>query len=104
MRYGNSFSLKEAIDNGTSSDIFRVLMTMSLNWNMTASDTGYNIITLIARFMGPTWGSSGADMTQVGPMLAHELYYLWSFTAFGWINDVESLSLWWMIGQCESYQ
>ena len=28
---------------------------------------------LIARFMGPTWGPSGADRTQVGPMLAHEL-------------------------------
>ena len=27
---------------------------------------------LIARFMGPTWGPSGADRTQVGPMLAHE--------------------------------
>ena len=27
-------------------------------------------ITLIARFMGPTWGPSGADRTQVGPMLA----------------------------------
>ena len=27
-------------------------------------------ISLIARFMGPTWGSSGADRTQVGPMLA----------------------------------
>ena len=26
--------------------------------------------TLIARFMGPTWGQSGADGTQVGPMLA----------------------------------
>ena len=25
---------------------------------------------LIARFMGPTWGSSGADTTQVGSMLA----------------------------------
>ena len=24
----------------------------------------------IARFMGPTWGPSGADRTQVGPMLA----------------------------------
>ena len=28
------------------------------------------IITLIARLMGPTWDPSGADMTQVGPMLA----------------------------------
>ena len=27
-------------------------------------------IPLIARFMGPTWGPSGADRTQVGPMLA----------------------------------
>ena len=26
--------------------------------------------TLIARFMGPTWGPSGADSTQVGPILA----------------------------------
>ena len=26
--------------------------------------------TLIARFMGPTWDPSGADRTQVGPMLA----------------------------------
>ena len=25
---------------------------------------------LIARFMGPTWGPSGDDRTQVGPMLA----------------------------------
>ena len=25
--------------------------------------------TLIARFMGPTWGPSGTDRTQVGPML-----------------------------------
>ena len=27
-------------------------------------------ITLITRFMGPIWGPSGADRTQVGPMLA----------------------------------
>ena len=25
---------------------------------------------LIAKFMGPTWGPSGADWTQMGPMLA----------------------------------
>ena len=30
----------------------------------------WNEISLIARFMGPTWGPSGADRTQVGPMLA----------------------------------
>ena len=27
-------------------------------------------VTKIAKFMGPTWGPSGADRTQVGPMLA----------------------------------
>ena len=27
------------------------------------------LISLIARLMGPTWGPSGADRTQVGPML-----------------------------------
>ena len=30
----------------------------------------YQEPTLIARFMGPAWGPSGADRTQVGPMLA----------------------------------
>ena len=32
--------------------------------------TGNNMLSLIARFMGPTWGPSGADRIQVGPMLA----------------------------------
>ena len=30
----------------------------------------HKMVTLIARFMGPTWGPSGADRTQVGPMWA----------------------------------
>ena len=34
-----------------------------LHW----SDT---LMTLIARFMGPTWGPSGTDRAKVGPMLA----------------------------------
>ena len=28
------------------------------------------LMSLIARFMGTTWGPSGADRAQVGPMLA----------------------------------
>ena len=32
-----------------------------------------NMWSLVARFMGPTWGTPGADRTQVGPMLPHEL-------------------------------
>ena len=35
-------------------------------WNINCIQTP----TLIARFMGPTWGPSGADMNQVDPMLA----------------------------------
>ena len=30
----------------------------------------WHITTLIARFKGPTWGPSGVDRTQVGPILA----------------------------------
>ena len=30
----------------------------------------HGLYSLIARFIGPTWGPSGADRTQVGPMLA----------------------------------
>ena len=33
-------------------------------------------VPLIARFVGPTRGPSGADRTQAGPMLVHELCYL----------------------------
>ena len=32
-------------------------------------DITYSIRSLIARFMGSTWGPPGADRTQVGPML-----------------------------------
>ena len=39
-------------------------------------------ITLIARFMVPTWGPSGADRTQVSPMLS-PWTYLGSFEYFG---------------------
>ena len=39
------------------------------------------VVTLIARLLGPTWGQSGADRTQVGPMLAPWTLlsgYVWS--------------------------
>ena len=38
---------------------------VSLEWYLAIKNT-----TQIARFMGPTWGPSGADRTQVGPMWA----------------------------------
>ena len=48
--------------------------------------------TLIARFMGPTWCPSGADRTQVGPMLAKWTLlsgYNWSWPCLVvWFGDV----------------
>ena len=48
-----------------------------LNFDSLAQDCSYSIahtlkllLSQIARFMGPTWGPSGAVRTQVGPMLA----------------------------------
>ena len=43
--------------------------------------------TLIARFMGPTWGPSGADMTQVGPMLAPCTFLAGYTLHWKFIND-----------------
>ena len=41
------------------------------------STVGYHIVCpLIARFMGPTWGPTGADRTQVGPCWPHESFYM----------------------------
>ena len=45
----------------------------------------WNMLPLIARFMGPTWSPSGADRTQVGPMLAHELCYLGHVLKLRWM-------------------
>ena len=39
------------------------------------------MLTLIAKFMGPTWGPSGADRTQVGPMSAPWTLLCWNI---GW--------------------
>ena len=43
---------------------------MCSQFNLHLDEGKYRIMSLIARFMGPTWGPSGADRTQVGPMLA----------------------------------
>ena len=42
---------------------------VELSGYMVLLSTDYRA-TLIAKFMGPTWGPSGANRTQVGPMLA----------------------------------
>ena len=45
----------------------------------------WNMLPLIARFMGSTWSPSGADRTQVGPMLAHEFCYLGHVLKLRWM-------------------
>ena len=47
-----------------------LVLPVSMAVVMSKSIVLYWYPTLIARFMGPTWGPSGADRTQVGPMLA----------------------------------
>ena len=49
-----------------SADEIKVWIEMNTQWPCKGI---YGSFTLIARFMGPTWGPSGADRTQVGPML-----------------------------------
>ena len=65
--------------------------TMKPDLKVTFLFVWHQAITLIARFMGPTWGPSGADRTQVGPMLVP--WILLSCYLGIWTND--GLSLWW---------
>ena len=39
-------------------------------WHSYSTAMSQHAASPIARFMGPTWGPSGADRTQIGPMLA----------------------------------
>ena len=56
-----------------------------------------NISALIARSMGPTWGSFGADRTHVGPMLAP-----WTLLSGGFVlyssHSQFRIRLEWLIG------
>ena len=51
--------------------------------NCNISIVGFSNIPLIARFIGPTWSPSGADRTQVGPMLAPWTLLSGSFETLG---------------------
>ena len=53
----------------------RLRIVLFIAWIWHASKVGYQLFCFagrsqIAQFMGPTWGSSGADRTQVGPTMA----------------------------------
>ena len=69
MRYvfchpGASFTNGDRSLAETASRVWHVLVVTP-----TRNDISTQSPTLIARFMGPTWGPSGADRTHVGPML-----------------------------------
>ena len=54
--------------------------------------SAHSVTTMIARFMGPTWGPPGTNRTQVGPMLAP-----WSLLS----RHSSMHSRWWEL--CERY-
>ena len=74
---GNSgYSVKSNMQNKESTVFFLTLFSHSLplvtfrKWNSVAP---YGVedfyVSLITKFIGPSWGPSGADRSQVGPML-----------------------------------
>ena len=64
-------------------------------WFSFGSDISHVTIPyLIARFMGPTWGPSVADRTQVGPMLDYKLCYL-GYTGAYFTKDFSNISQIW---------
>ena len=57
------------MDTRSSADIALIARFMGPTWGPSGARSSADI-TLIARFMGPTWGQSGFDRTHAGPMLA----------------------------------
>ena len=47
-----------------------IVKTTTRQFQYDSKPTTSHTTTLIARYMGPTWGPSGADRAQMGPMLA----------------------------------
>ena len=75
----------------SSAHIYVCMMLIRLTWLRTEYCARFwrkLISTLIARFMGSTWGSPGADRTQVGPMLAPWTLFSgqWLVIFSFWIN------------------
>ena len=64
--------------------LFTLFPPLFLSYHLPSPSMG-----LIAKFMGPTWGPSGADRTQVGPTLAPINFVIWgaSFTKRNELNQ-----------------
>ena len=49
-------------------------------------------LSLIARFMGPTWGPSGADRSEMGPMLAPWTLLSWALWPFFTVTIIRPIT------------
>ena len=68
--YKNSENFNKKSENGTAPGIYFLKLHLPVVGAMQGNcEKVYSDPPLIARFMGPTYGPSGADRTQVGPML-----------------------------------
>ena len=53
------------------------------------------ILSLITRFMGPTWSQSGADRTQVNSMLAPWTLLSWILVHKAYVTFYKNDTMWW---------
>ena len=67
-------------------DVLKNIVTIPLVTTIHVACTPLLHVTTVARFMGPTWGPSGANRTQVGPMVAP--WTLLSGKSFGVMNHI----------------
>ena len=63
--------------------VYVVMGLHPIYWLIIIVVCGKYDLTQIARFMVPTWGPSGADRTQVGPMLGPMNFAIWVYI-LGW--------------------
>ena len=71
IKYAHGFVVVWLLQRYSISDkICTIMLCFVLLWYIIISRFMSCMNSPIARFMRPTWGSSGADRTQVGPMLA----------------------------------
>ena len=74
----------------------RAMTPTPQSWSAGARCSTTCICTLIARFLGSTWGPTGADRTQVGPMsapwtlLSEYIYMKESQSLTGWPSQVQA--------------
>ena len=72
-------------------------------WRFIIFDWSYYVVVLKAMFMGPTWGPSGTDRTQMGPMLAPWTLVSGLATGLTVKQYAMCTEVWWS-GRCFRYQ